>query len=239
MSTEATKPSNPASANPEIMRDAMYFEPGFRGWLQAATSFPAVLTLVMIGVQFFYSMYRPDMNDPDVWWHMRNAQYLLQHHQLPRFDMYSFTVAGHPWINHEWLSEIPYYLAYRALGLVGLKSLTFFLLDAIFLLLLYLSYQESRNFKASFAACCYSTFLATVSFGPRTILFGYVYMVILLIILQRFRQRGDAPLWAIPVLFCLWANTHGSWSLGLILFFLIAASGLVGGSWGRIDSLRW
>src|SRR5258708_29920454 len=213
MSTEATKPSNPASANPEIMRDAMYFEPGFRGWLQAATSFPAVLTLVMIGVQFFYSMYRPDMNDPDVWWHIRNAQYLLQHHQLPRFDMYSFTVAGHPWINHEWLSEIPYYLAYRAFGLVGLKSLTFLMLGTVFLLLLYLSFQASGNFKASVTACCYSTLLATVSFGPRSILFGYVYLVVLLIILHRFRMRGNAPLWVIPPLFCLSANTHSSLSL--------------------------
>jgi multisubunit Na+/H+ antiporter MnhB subunit len=228
-----------STAAQEIVGDPMPFGRGPGGWLRAGTSFLTVLTLVMLGVQYVYSMYRSDMNDPDIWWHMRNAQYLFQHHQFPRFDMFSFTVAGHQWINHEWLSEVPYYLAYKAFGLAGLKSLSFFVLDALFLLLLYLSYQSSRNFKASIAACCYSTFLATVSFGPRTILFGYVYMVILLIILQRFRQRGNAPLWAIPVLFCLWANTHGSWSLGLILFFLIAACGLVAGSWGRVDSVRW
>jgi hypothetical protein len=238
--TEAPEsPVKTASAHLEIAGDPIDFGSGIRGWLRAGTSFLAVLTLVMIGIQFIFSMYKPDMNDPDIWWHMRNAQYLFQHHQFPRFDMFSFTVAGHPWINHEWLSEVPFYLAYRLFGLVGLKSLSFFVLDAIFLLLLYLSYRESRNFKASFVACCYATFLATVSFGPRTILFGYVYLIILLIILQRFRQRGKAPLWVIPLLFCLWANTHGSWSLGLILFFLIAASGLVGGSWGRVDSVRW
>jgi hypothetical protein len=232
--------STPATSNhQEIIRDTIDFRPGLRGWLRAATSFPSVLTLVMIGVQFFYSMYRPDMNDPDIWWHMRNAQYLLQHHQLPRVDMYSFTVAGHAWIDHEWLSEIPYYLAYRTFELVGLKSLTFFLLAVIFVLLLYLSFQASGNFKAAIAACCYATLLATVSFGPRSILFGYVYMVVLLIILQRLRQRGDAPLWILPPLFCLWVNTHGSWSLGLILFFLIAAAGLLGGTWGRLESVRW
>src|SRR5947207_8882080 len=57
--------------------------------------------------------------------------------------------------------------------------------------------------------------------------------------MQRFRQRGDAPLWIIPLLFCLWANTHGSWSLGLILFFLMSIAGLVSGSWGRVDAVRW
>jgi len=60
-----------------------------------------------------------------------------------------------------------------------------------------------------------------------------------LIILQRFRLRGHAPLWFIPPLFCLWINTHGSWSLGMVLFFLIAASGLISGTWGRIDSAGW
>src|SRR5207248_1129391 len=73
----------------------------------------------------------------------------------------------------------------------------------------------------------------------RTILFGYVYLILLLIVLQRFRQRGRAPLWVIPPLFCLWANTHGSWLLGLIIFSMIGVSGLVKGSWGRLEANPW
>src|SRR5713101_7535780 len=175
------------------------------------------------------------MNDPDIWWHLRNAEYLFQHHQLPHYDLYSFTVAGQPWINHEWLSELPFYLAWRAWGLVGVKSLSIVVIQLIFLGLLYLCYKESGNFKAAVAACALTTFLATVSFGPRTILFGYGYLVILLIILQRFRSKGHAPLWLIPPLFCLWINTHGSWSLGVIVFGIVAASGLVQGEWGRLE----
>src|SRR5262249_46869481 len=48
-----------------------------------------------------------------------------------------------------------------------------------------------------------------------------------------------APLWILPPLFFLWANTHGSWSLGLVLFVLVGISGLVQGSWGRADAVRW
>src|SRR6266542_138866 len=217
--------------------DPLDFGRGARGWLRAGTSFLAVLTLVLLGMQFMFVGSKE--GDPDIWWHLRNADYLVQTHHLPSHDMYSFTVAGRAWLNHEWLGEIPFYLAYRALGMAGLKSAAILILDVLFLCLLYLCYQESRNFKASIAACCAATFLATVSYGPRTILLGYVYLTILLIILQRFRQRGKAPLWMIPPLFCLWANTHGSWSLGLILFFLISVAGLVDGSWGRIYSVRW
>ena len=198
-----------------------------------------MLTLALIGLQFALTLSNPDFNDPDIWWHLRDAQYLLQHHEFLREDLYSFTVAGHPWINSEWLAEIPFYFAYRFLGISGLKALTFVLPVTLMLMLLYLCYEESRNFKASVFVCCVASFLAVVSYGPRTILFGYILMITLLIILQRFRKNGSGPLWLIPPLFCLWANTHGSWSLGLILFFLISVSGLFGGTWGRIESIRW
>jgi hypothetical protein len=70
-------------------------------------------------------------------------------------------------------------------------------------------------------------------------LFGYLYLVVLLIILQRFRQKGTAPLWLIPPLFCLWINTHGSWSLGLVVFGIIAVAGLAKGTWGRVEAAPW
>jgi hypothetical protein len=207
------------------------------GWFRTAFSFLVVLTTLVVSLAFM--MENKGIQDPDIWWHLRNAEYLFQEHHLPHQDMFSFTVAGAPWINHEWLAEVPYYLAWRAAGLVGIKSLTILVIVLIFLGLLYLCYRESRNFKASAAACCICVFLATVSFGPRTILFGYLYLTILLIVLQRFRQKGTAPLWLIPPLFCLWINTHGSWSLGLIVFGIISAAGLVKGQWGRVEAEAW
>jgi hypothetical protein len=210
---------------------------GLRQSLRRAFSFLTVLTLLLVILQFI--MARGQVVDPDIWWHLRNAEYLVQQHELPRHDMYSFTVSGAPWINHEWLAEIPYYLAWRAGGLTGLSVVMLVTIELIFLSLLYLCYQESRHFKASIAACCLVSFLAKVSYGPRTILFGYLYLVILLIVLQRFRQKGRAPLWLIPPLFCLWINTHGSWSLGLIVFTIIALAGLLRRGRGLVEAQPW
>jgi hypothetical protein len=210
---------------------------GFGRRLQHAFSFLTMLTFLLVTLQFV--MARNSVADPDIWWHLRNAEYLFQNHQLPRQDLYSFTVSGAPWINHEWLSEVPYYLAWRAWGLAGINAATLLVIEFIFLGLLYLCSQESGHFKASIAACCFCTFLAKVSYGPRTILFGYLYLVILLIILQRLRRKGHAPLWLIPPLFCLWINTHGSWSLGLILFSIIAGAGLVKKGWGIVEAEPW
>jgi len=210
---------------------------GWRAQLRLASSFFVVLTLLVLTVVF--TMSHGSIQDPDIWWHLHNADYLFQHHALPRADMYSFTVPGHAWINHEWLSEVPYYLAWRAWGILGIETVMLTVLAFIFLGILYLSYQESRNYKAAVAATCYAVFLASVSFGPRTILFGYAYMVVLLIVMQRFRQKRQAPLWVLPLMFCVWANTHGSWLIGLVVFGVLIASGFLKGTWGSISNVAW
>ena len=210
---------------------------GLSAQLRSASSFLVMLTLLVLTVVFI--MAHGSIQDPDIWWHLHNADYLFQHHALPRTDLYSFTVPGHAWINHEWLSEVPYYLAWRAWGLLGIEGVMLAVLAFIFLGILYLSYQESRNYKAAIAATCYAIFLASVSFGPRTILFGYAYMVVLLIVLQRFRQKRQAPLWLLPLLFCVWANTHGSWLIGLVVFSIVIAGGFLNGKWGSIENTAW
>jgi len=58
--------------------------------------------------------------DPDVWWHLRTGQLIIQNHQVFHSDPYSFTRADQTWINHEWLSEVAMYGMYRLAGWGGL-----------------------------------------------------------------------------------------------------------------------
>jgi hypothetical protein len=210
---------------------------GFTAVLRKVFSFPAMLMawIVLIVVR----LAERNLPDPDIWWHLRNAQYLVAHHALPNLDTYSFTVAGHPWMDPEWLAEIPYYLAWRAFGLEGIEILMLVVLELIFLSVLYLCYRRSDHIKASILACWVAVFLGTINFGPRTVLFGYVYLVILLAILERFRTQGRAPLWLLPPLFCLWINTHGSWVLGMVVLVVFIVCGFVEGEWGLIGTSRW
>src|ERR1019366_4066644 len=54
------------------------------------------------------------ITESDIWVHLRNAQELLTRPSFLRADLYTFTSAGAPLLNFEWLSELPYYLAFRA-----------------------------------------------------------------------------------------------------------------------------
>jgi hypothetical protein len=205
--------------------------------VRAVFSFPVLLGALLLGWVFWIA--RASVADPDIWWHMENAKYLLAHHHFPNFDTFSFTTLGHPWMNHEWMAEIGYYLGWRALGLTGVYAVYLGILDIIFLAIFYLAYQSSGNLKGSWLASCFCVFLGAVSFGPRTLLYGYLYLLALLVIMQRFRAKGRAPLWLIPVVFCLWVNSHGSWLIGLVVFGTLIASGFVQGTWGRVEAIRW
>ena len=175
--------------------------------------------------------------DPDIWWHLRNAEELLRSGRFVRADAYSYTVHGAAWINHEWLGELPYYFGWRCFGLQGLYLVMALALATIFLLLYLLSNLRAHDYKAAALACGMAIPLATVSFGPRMLLFGWIFLLVELLVLELCDSRPRL-LWLLPPLFVLWVNTHGSWLIGFALLVAFAAAGCCTVRAGRIESAR-
>jgi hypothetical protein len=178
------------------------------------------------------------MRDPDIWWHLRNAQILVATHHFIRTDFYSFTVQGQPWINTEWLAEIAYYAGFRLLGERGLFLVMFAAIELFLAGMLLRCYLRSRDIGAAFVATWIAVLLAVVNFGLRTVLFGWLCFLAEMLLLDAFRHQRDF-LWLLVPLFALWVNVHGSWFIGFVFFVLFLASGLVGGTWGSIEAVRW
>jgi hypothetical protein len=208
----------------------------FPAWLKQACSFPVLLAILLAAIVF---LVLPKTNaDPDIGWHLRNAQYLLQHHAFIRYDMYSFTTQGKPWMDHEWLAELPFYVGWHWFGARGIFIVTYAAMVTVILGIFALATLQSRNVKAAFLVSFVAIAFASVSFGPRTLLFGWVFLVAELAILYRF-DRHPKFIWILPPLFLCWVNTHGSWLIGLVLFLLFILSGCVEGNWGSIEATRW
>lgn len=200
-------------------------------------SFPTVLAASLTFLVFVLS--RRDITDPDLWWHMRNAQHLLTTGHIPLVDSYSYTAPGVAVVPFEYLAEVPYYLAYKWAGFPAVFLLVFLLCTAIVLGVFRLSYLASHDLTNSFLVSVGTAVLASVSIGARTLLFGWLYMVILLLILEAARRDDWKWLWLVPPLFCLWVNSHGSWPMGMVVFGVFIASGLVEGCWGHVFATRW
>ena len=199
-------------------------------------SFPVMCMFLLLLLIFGFSTRR--IAEPDIWWHLRNAAYLFQYHWFPSFDTYSFTAAGSPWLNDQWLSDVPFFLGFKARGLQGVLAVYFAVLVLIYTGVYYRSCRAGADCKDATAVTFLAILLGVVSIGPRTLLFGWLCMVGLLLVLDRFQRTGKG-LWLLPPLFALWINLHGSWLFGIVVLVITIASGLVQGEWGLVIARRW
>ncbi|HTV83700.1 MAG TPA: hypothetical protein VME18_13730 [Acidobacteriaceae bacterium] len=208
-----------------------------RGWSWRLFSLPVVLGLLVIFV-LMWAGSSQGIADSDIWWHLRNAAELVRGGHFAHADSWTFTVAGKPWIDFEWLAELGYYGAWRWLGDRGLYLAMMLVAAAILAGVYGLAWLRSRDWLAAFLVALIAIHFFIVSLAPRTILFGWLFLVVELAILWGLEQGRDQTRW-LPLLFLIWINTHGTWFIGFVLMVLFFACGWVQGEWGRLYVRRW
>ncbi|RLB53669.1 MAG: hypothetical protein DRI34_13095, partial [Deltaproteobacteria bacterium] len=73
------------------------------------------VTVVLVATTFVFRI-----KADDIWWHLKTGQLILELLHLPQENLFSFTAPHHPWLPHEWLSEVVFYIIYKYLGYRGL-----------------------------------------------------------------------------------------------------------------------
>ena len=202
-----------------------------RRWM----SFPVFLGALLAGGACVAAHFR--FVDPDTWWHIRIGEMILQRH-FPTADPYSFTAPGAPWIAYEWFGEVVIAFAARY-GFSGLATLQFIWASSLTVLLFYFSFLRSKNVKAAFLATVFALVMLGAFFTLRPQVLGYIFMLIMLVGLERYRQGISHSLWWLPALFLIWVNTHGTFFLGLGVFGIYWLTGLANFSYGGIYGEKW
>jgi hypothetical protein len=213
-------------------------------WLELlkwAVSFPAMLGMLLVGRVFYEG--RGFGVDPDMWWHIKVGQDILRTGHWPTTDIYSWTAAGTPWIAYEWLGELPLALVHRLGGRFGgVVALDFFLiaLSSIIMLAVYwLSSERAGNSKAGFISALLLASLAFGNFSLRPQMFGFLFLVLTLLVMEKFRQGLNWVLWTLPPIFLLWVNVHGSFIIGIGVMVLYLLSGLFSFEKGSVKAIAW
>src|SRR5580658_470701 len=204
---------------------------------QYVFSFPTMLGVLLVGAVFL--VVRNFDLDPDVWWHLKLGDLILQTHRFPTTDPFSFTVAGQPWMACEWLGDSLFAVVARIGGLRGLDALLLVLGAAIILGLYALATLRSGSSKAGLISAAALLPLSTISFTLRPQMFGFLFIILTLIVLELFRSGKHAAIWFLPVIFLFWVNTHGSFPIGLGTIFVYWASGLVSLRSGHLEARAW
>lgn len=148
--------------------------------------------------------------DPDLWWHIRSGQWIVETGHVPLSDPFSFTRAGHAWVSHEWLSEVVFYELWKHAGAAALIVFSALITTAGFILL-YLRCPGEKRWAAT--ATALGAFAAAPSWGARPQMFTFTLTSLLLFLLQRGENRPRLLFW-IPPLFLVWLNLHAGFALG-------------------------
>ena len=166
------------------------------------------------------------LSDADLWWHLTDARMLIISHHFIRVEPYSFTVAGHAWLDPEWLAELPWWFSYQSFSFRGIYVVAWLALGANILFVYWRGCQKARHAGAAFWAAGLGFFLMTANAGPRTIAFAYLAMSAEFAILEAADQSRKALVWLLPPIFCLWINLHTSWFIGFGLLLAYIVCGL-------------
>jgi hypothetical protein len=155
--------------------------------------------------------------DPDLWGHIKFGEDIWRAKGLVRVDPYSFTVHGQPWINHEWLSEIIFYLTYRHFGDAGLLFGKLSIGLCIVAVLSNICAFRKQTPLAYATVMVLAISVISPGFMIRPQVFSFLFFTLFLHVLHLYFAKRKNLLCLLPCLMALWVNLHGGFLTGWAL----------------------
>jgi hypothetical protein len=204
-------------------------------WLDRAVFLATLLTCAIA--------LSPNLPDPDLWGHVQYGRDWLAE-GFHTETTYSFTAQGHRWINHENIAELLLAFGMDSLGVIGMLIAKCLLGVGLIGLVIW----NAKRRGLGLITICVASMLVAVNltyFWPmRPQLLTWACYALLLALLSwcfegwegrswlswldrnpnddavepkysSFRMRF---LWLAPVIFCLWANSHGGFVAGYCIY---------------------
>jgi hypothetical protein len=191
--------------------------PARAGRLARGLSFEAMAVGLLFVAVAVLALFTPAQGD--TFWHLRAGADIWRTGQVPRVDLYSHTAYGAPWPDHEWLSQLLMYAAYRVGGgMPGLEvgAAVLILAAAATVYRLMVGPQLTRfvllTVGLSIAASAWSL-------RPQILTLFLLAFLVWLLVHERYLF--------IPPYFLLWANAHGGVALGGVVLGISVVAALL------------
>src|SRR5207302_95996 len=150
---------------------------------------------VALGYAFFAGL--KTAADPDLGWQLAAGRWMVEHHQVLRTNVFTYTGFGREWI-YPVLSQVLEYALYRLGGYPLLSWIAALACVGTTALLL-----RGGRFATAILATLAVPLIASRSV-MRAELFSLVLFAAFVSILWNFHRNGRGPLWSLPVMMALW-----------------------------------
>ena len=179
----------------------------------------------------------------DFWWHIKAGEWMVDNMQIPTSDIFSWhrEYMDMPWVAHEWLSEIIFYIIYKYSGAIGVLIFCFIVAMILIGLVVKEGFVDiSRSPVLSIVLIAMFIGLISVYIYGRPYIFSYFFILAELKILYRFYKNNDTKsIYLIPVISIAWSNLHGgSSSLVYVICLVFLIIGCINFRVGRVVGER-
>lgn len=195
-------------------------------WLARALT-PRALVLGGVMLATLAAVISPEA-DPDFWWHVRIGRWMLAH-GLPEHDIFTFTVPGHVWTDHEWLTEVLMASVFGWGGMVAIAVGFGLLTWAGFWLLLAAARPSRQPYVIAGLGLALAVGAAEPILGPRAQMITFLFACLELYWLRGYLAGRSRMINWLPLLMVAWVNLHG----GFVVGFAFLGLALV------VEALRW
>ena len=174
------------------------------------------LVLAAIALAYAFVAGLRTVADYDLGWQLATGRWLVQHHQVPFTDVFSYTAQGEPWA-YPVGAGLLFYAAYVLGGYALVSWIVATACVATVAALL------RRGSAASAGIAIVGMPLIASRIIPRADMFTVLLFAAFLSLLWENYQTGHARLWLLPLLMVAWVNLHFGFAagLGLVLAYVL------------------
>ena len=206
--------------------------PGFLRQLWNPRALSGALLILLFGSVAF-TLACHDLQDNDVWWHLRAGEWILQNGRAPDLDPFSFPSRDRPWVDHSWLFQLVLLLTYRCGSVAGIILLAA-AVAATAVLVALAGRPRGAPLAVVLLGWLPALLLAADRFVVRPETVSLLFLAATLAIVVRLDERPRLA-WLLPLLQLLWVNAHGLFVFGPIVlgFWLVDRAGRL--LWQRLQ----
>lgn len=192
------------------------------------------LILAAMGLFVIFILAFKPADDPDLGWHLRSGELMLQYGIIPHIDWFSYTMPTFPWINHEWLTDIMMFLVYSLSGYWGLSIIYALIATLVFGYLIGEAAFIKPRWENRILIGLLIALVSSAFIGVRPQVFTLLFLSLILIMLKHlYKNEKTKAVWLLPLLFLIWVNMHASFTAGFMVLGFIILTEII-----KIDRLK-
>lgn len=177
------------------------------------------------------------LTDADAGWHIRTGEYILDHHAVPRTDLYSFSKPGAPWFAWEWLSDVIDAALFRAAGLKGVVLVAGVLIALFATLLIRRMIWRNAHLFVAVIVALLAVGSSSVHFLARPHVFTFALLSIAMWMIEADLKQPTRWIWLLVPMTVLWTNLHGGFLTLIAVLGLTTIGSLAIAAWRRYTIL--